>query len=51
MIKKNIFNDKSVEFADYDENELLYENLLKKSKQNKPIPRAYLMAYELLMDN
>ena len=41
---------KMIEFHDYDEHELLYKNLLKKSKQNKPIPRAYLMAYELLMD-
>ena len=40
---------KIIEFHDYDENELLYKNLIKKSKQNKPIPRAYLMAYELLM--
>jgi hypothetical protein len=40
---------KDVEFADYDENELLYANLKIKARQNKPIPRAYLMAYELMM--
>lgn len=38
-----------IEFRDYDEHELLYANLLKKSKQNRPIPRAYLAFYELLM--
>ncbi|HSW76446.1 MAG TPA: hypothetical protein VLG50_05350 [Candidatus Saccharimonadales bacterium] len=42
------FNKKSFAIGDFDENELLYEELLKNSKQNKPIPRAYLMAYELL---
>src|SRR5579862_3962063 len=40
----------SFSIADFEENELLYEELLKKSKQNKPIPRAYLMAYELIME-
>lgn len=39
----------TINFHDFDENELYYPNLLKKAKQNKPIPRAYLSMYELLM--
>jgi hypothetical protein len=39
----------SIDFHDINENELYYPNLLKKAKQNKPIPRAYLSMYELLM--
>ncbi len=52
ILTEEIYNQlhgKKVDFHDYDEHELLYTNLLKKSKQNRPIPRAYLMAYELLM--
>lgn len=39
-----------IKFTDQtaDINELLYDNLLKKAKQNKPIPRAYLAMYQLL---
>lgn len=45
----NKMNGSVINFHDFDENELYYENLLKKAKQNKPIPRAYLSMYELLM--
>ncbi len=40
----------SIDITDHDINTLIYERLLKKSKQNKPIPRAYLMAYQIMMD-
>ena len=42
-------NGSLIDFADFNENELYYPNLVKKAKQNKPIPRAYLALYELLM--
>ncbi len=44
------YADKHINFYDYDRNELLYFNLLLRAKQNKVMPRAYLMAYELLMN-
>lgn len=41
---------KNVAFKDRNVNELLYANLLKNAKRNKPIPRAYLTFYELLQN-
>lgn len=45
----NKMNGARINFADYEENELYYPNLLKKAKLNRPIPKAYLAFYELLM--
>lgn len=47
FIRYSIDGD-DIKFNDYDTNELLYDNLLRKAIQNKPIPRAYLAMYQLL---
>jgi len=52
ILTEEIYNKqhgKDVHFVDFDQNQLLYSELLQNAKKNKPIPRAYLMAYELLM--
>jgi hypothetical protein len=41
-------NKEQIWFADFDQNAIYYYDLIKSSKKNGPIPRAYLAMYELL---
>lgn len=41
----------TINIVDGDDNPLIYQRLLENAKRNKPVPRAYLMAYQLLLEN
>lgn len=50
IVLYSYYNNHIVEnITDNDTNTLIYENLIKNATKNKPVPRTYLMAYELIM--
>jgi len=45
-----LYDSQNCNIVDVGENTLMYHRLVKTAKRNKPIQRAYLMAYRILMD-